>query len=106
MTITFHISETLLVERALVVIATILIFGLISIGGLYLLRRRIQPSPSSNAPWELLLEKLEEVRLEDRELLARLGVKEEDLSNVNFLRRLRDRFGGETKREDLQSETR
>jgi hypothetical protein len=44
MTMTFHISEALLIERALFVAAMILIFGLISIGGLYLLRRRIMPA--------------------------------------------------------------
>ena len=36
---TFHISEALLIERAIVVSGTILLFGLVSIGGLLLLRR-------------------------------------------------------------------
>jgi hypothetical protein len=47
MTMTFHISEALLIERALFVAAMILIFGLISIGGLYLLRLRMMPARSS-----------------------------------------------------------
>jgi hypothetical protein len=47
MTMTFHINEALLIERALFVAAMILIFGLISIGGLYLLRRRMIPARSS-----------------------------------------------------------
>lgn len=36
---TFHISQELLFERAIVVWATILLFGLVSIGGLWLWRR-------------------------------------------------------------------
>jgi hypothetical protein len=52
MTMTFHISDALLIERALFVAAMILIFGLISIGGLYLLRQRMIParSPASSSP--------------------------------------------------------
>jgi|HubBroStandDraft_1064217.scaffolds.fasta_scaffold649655_2 hypothetical protein len=52
MTMTFHISEALLMERALFVGAMILIFGLISIGGLYLLRRRIEPVRGSAPAWQ------------------------------------------------------
>jgi hypothetical protein len=50
MTMTFHIGEALLIERAVFVAAVILIFGLVSIGGLYLLRRRTAAShaPSSS----------------------------------------------------------
>jgi hypothetical protein len=44
---TFHISEALLIERALFVSSMILIFGFMSIGGLYLLRRRMMPARSS-----------------------------------------------------------
>ena len=46
MTMTFHISEALLIERALFVTAMILIFGFMSIGGLYLLRRWLLPARS------------------------------------------------------------
>jgi hypothetical protein len=45
-TFTIHISEALLLERAIVVSAVILIFGFISIGGLWLLRRRLASSIS------------------------------------------------------------
>jgi hypothetical protein len=44
---TFHISESLLIERALFISSMIVMFGLISIGGLYLLRRRMMPARSS-----------------------------------------------------------
>jgi|SRR5579862_214126 len=47
MTMTFHISEALLIERALFVSSMILIFGFVSIGGLYLLRRRMMPARNS-----------------------------------------------------------
>jgi hypothetical protein len=47
MTMTFHISEALLIERTLFVAAMILMFGFLSIGGLYLLRRRMMPARSS-----------------------------------------------------------
>ena len=48
---TFHISQSLLIERTIVISITILLFGLISIGGLWLLRRVIgRPGASAERP--------------------------------------------------------
>jgi hypothetical protein len=55
MTMTFHISEALLIERTLFVSSMILIFGFMSIGGLYLLRRRMMPARSSASSWQDVL---------------------------------------------------
>jgi hypothetical protein len=38
----FEISQALLIERTIVVSATILLFGLVSIGGLWLWRRHVE----------------------------------------------------------------
>jgi hypothetical protein len=46
---TFYISEMLLVERAIVVSATILLFGLVSTGGLWLLRRNSVETNASSS---------------------------------------------------------
>jgi len=55
MTMTFHISEGLLIERALFVAAMILVFGLISIGGLYVLRQRMMPARDSASALQVAL---------------------------------------------------
>ena len=48
---TFHISQSLLIERTIVISITILLFGLISIGGLWLLRRIIgRPGMAAKQP--------------------------------------------------------
>jgi hypothetical protein len=50
----FHISQELLFERAIVVWATILLFGLVSIGGLWILRkyqsRGLRQQPAIQTP--------------------------------------------------------
>jgi uncharacterized protein YneF (UPF0154 family) len=45
---TFHISEALLFERAIVVCVTILLFGVVSIGGLWLWRKSYERNARSN----------------------------------------------------------
>jgi hypothetical protein len=42
---TFHISQALLIERTIVISVTIVLFGMLSIGGLLLLRRIIGRAP-------------------------------------------------------------
>ena len=50
----FHISQELLLERAIVVWATIVLFGLVSIGGLWLWRkyqhRGLRQQPANQTP--------------------------------------------------------
>jgi hypothetical protein len=46
---TFHIGEALLIERAITIAVTIVAFGLMSIGGLYLLRPRRLASRQSGS---------------------------------------------------------
>ena len=50
----FEISQALLIERTIVVSATILLFGLVSIGGLWLWRRHAErhERPNSKVPAE------------------------------------------------------
>jgi len=45
---TFHISQALVIERTIVISITILLFGLVSIGGLWLLRRASGRSPDNS----------------------------------------------------------
>ena len=73
MTMTFHISEALLIERTLFVSSMILIFGFMSIGGLYLLRRRLMPARSSASSLQDALP---------------LGRKDEVEAMVRFIERL------------------
>jgi hypothetical protein len=63
MTVTLHIGEALLVDRAIVVGVAILVFGFISIGGLYLLRRLLPPTQNEAQSFTMRPQNLkEEVR--------------------------------------------
>lgn len=76
----FHIGEPLLIERAIVVALTIIVFGLFSIGGLYLLRHRTRRSPPGRTQGEAeevdrLFQALDEIEHADTNVRAAFALR-------------------------------
>jgi len=79
----FHISQELLLERAIVIWTTILLFGIVSIGGLWLWRRMTEKKPPTEPQrvvtpgTENSIERLEELARMIAELSAATGQRQQ-----------------------------